>query len=197
MGKRKAKEKQESVLTYGTFLLLLPCCTKEHADELTKRLWEQEKPKTLCGKEIPDSLNAITYGTLDDLQSAAEAKDPLAECVKILLDVDVAILQDEDVNDVFGFMAWVTRELERINKLFAAIKPSYSPEEREAGIESLNFGSFGVLDWYAKRQHIANQNEVRNVAWVRIYQCMKNDNEQNEFERRLSKVYERKSKRKK
>lgn len=194
--KHKSKEEREDVLTYSAFLLLLSCCAEEHAAVLVKRLEEQDKPAMLCGVAVPESLNGISYGTLDDLQGAALAEDPFAECAKILLGIDPALLLEADVNDVFGFVSWVVRELERINKLFAGIKPSYSQEEREAGIESLNFGSFGVLDWYAKRQHIANQNEVRDVAWVRIYQCMKNDNEQNEFERRLSKVYERKSKRK-
>ena len=99
---------------------------------------------------------------------------------------------DEDVNDVFGFVNFVANEILRINKVFSSIKVSYSPEEREAGVEELPFGSFGVLDWYAQRMHIANQNEVRDIAWVRIFQCMKNDNERNEYERRLSKIYSKK-----
>ena len=56
-------------------------------------------------------------------------------------------------------------------------------------MEKLDFGSFGVLDWYARRMGITNQNEVREVAWVRIFQCMKNDAIKNEYERRLAKQY--------
>lgn len=195
--KRHKKRKiDEDTPTYGEFLLLLPLCSDDHQNELVERLRAQDCPKRLCGKDVPESLNTISYGVLDDLQSACSTEDPFGECAKVLLGIDPTSLVDEDVNDVFGFASFVTRELERINKLFASIKPSYSPEEKEAGIERLNFGSFGVLDWYAKRQHIPNQNDVRDVSWVRIYQCMKNDNEQNEYERRLSKVYERKAKRK-
>ncbi|GJG39125.1 hypothetical protein PRLR5107_15400 [Prevotella lacticifex] len=102
-----------------------------------------------------------------------------------------------DVNDVFGFLAFVTKELEKINKLFTSIKQTYSKEEEAAGIRELDFGSFGVLDWYARRMGIPNQNDVRDVAWVRIYQCMKNDNMQSEFERRLHKQYMNNSKSKK
>lgn len=196
MRKRKPQTTAKDSHTYGEFQLLLSCCKEGHQRELIEKLREQGRPDRLCGVDVPANLNTITYGTLDDLQSAASAKDPFGECARILLGVDPSTLTDEDVNDVFGFANFVTHELERINKLFASIKPSYSAEEKEAGIESLNFGSFGVLDWYAKRQHIPNQNDVRDVSWVRIYQCMKNDNEQNEFERRLHKVYERKSKRK-
>ena len=96
---------------------------------------------------------------------------------------------DADVNDVFGFLSFVKEELERINKLFGDIKQTYSKEEEAAGVRDLDFGSFGVLDWYARRMGITNQNDVRDVAWVRIYQCMKNDNMQSEFERRLHKQY--------
>lgn len=196
MGKRKRHTEKKEEPTYGEFLLLLPLCASDHQEELLARLRKQERPEKLCGVDIPANLNTITYGALDDLQAAASSKDPIGECAKTLLGIDPDGLYAENVNDVFGFATFVTHEIERINKLFASIKPSYSAEEKEAGIESLNFGSFGVLDWYAKRQHIPNQNDVREVSWVRIYQCMKNDNAQNEFERRLSKVYERKSKRK-
>ena len=95
------------------------------------------------------------------------------------------------------YKSFVTKELEKINKLFTSIKQTYSKEEEAAGIRELDFGSFGVLDWYARRMGIPNQNDVRDVAWVRIYQCMKNDNMQSEFERRLHKQYMNNSKSKK
>lgn len=180
--------------SYGTFLILCAECREEHRKELIGRLQKQPCPDTLCGKDVPESLNAISYGTLDDLQSASTSKDPLVETCKILLGVTAEEVSNEDVNAVFGFANFVTRELLRINKMFSSIKPSYSNEEKQAGIDSLNFGAFGVLDWYAQRMHIANQNAVRDIAWVRIWQCMKNDNDRNEFERRLSKVYSKKKK---
>ena len=131
----------------------------------------------------------MSYGTLDDLRSATAAEDPISECVRILLGISSVDLMDADVNDVFGFLSFVKEELKRINKLFGDIKQTYSKEEEAAGVRDLDFGSFGVLDWYARRMGITNQNDVRDVAWVRIYQCMKNDNMQSEFERRLHKQY--------
>lgn len=97
--------------------------------------------------------------------------------------------------DVFGVINFVRSELERINNLFASIKISHTPEEIAAGVEDLNFGTFGVIDWYAKRMGITNQDEVYNVAWIRIYTCMKNDNEKAEYESRLNKQYTEKAKR--
>lgn len=190
----KLKDELDKPCPYGQFLLFFPYCIKEVQDELQAKLKEQPRPDVLCGVPVPQNLNALSYGTLDDLQTAAKADDVICEVCKILLGIDADKLIDEDVNKVFGFTNFVTKQLDGINKLFAKIKPHYSNEEKEAGIESLNFGSFGVLDWYAQRMHIANQNEVRDIAWVRIYQCMKNDNEKNEFERRLSMVYSKKSK---
>lgn len=185
---RKDKEK----CSYYDFLLMVGLCVDNKQKELMDILKRQERPDFLCGRAVPSDLNSITYGQLDDLQTAAESEDPFVETSKILLGVSREDLMEEDVNDVFGFINFVSKEILRINKVFSSIKASYSPEEREAGVEELSFGSFGVLDWYAQRMHIANQNEVRNVAWVRIFQCMKNDNERNEYERRLSKIYNKK-----
>lgn len=185
---KKDKEK----CSYGDFLLLIGLCKEDHQQELLGILKEQKRPNVLCGHDIPKNLNGISYGQLDDLQTAATSEDPITETCKILLDVSKEDVYQEDVNDVFGFVNFVVNEVNRINKIFTSIKVSYSPEEKAAGVESLSFGAFGVLDWYAQRMHIADQNEVRNIAWVRIYQCMRNDNERNEYERRLAKVYQKK-----
>lgn len=186
MGKEKDK------CSYKEFLLLVGLCEKEHQEELFDILKHQERPAYLCGRKVPTDLNKISYGELDDLQTASQAKDPYFETAKILLGVNRKEFEEEDVNNIFGFINFVVKEITRINKIFSSIKPSYSSEERMAGVESLDFGAFGVLDWYAQRMHIANQNDVRDIAWVRIFQCMKNDNEKNEYERRLSKVYQNK-----
>jgi hypothetical protein len=178
--------------TYKQFLMLYPYADKGVQEDLVLRLKDQPRPAKLCGKDVPQDLNALSYGTLDDIRSAADAKDIVGECAKILLGIEPDQLFDEDVNDVFGFLNFVTKELERINKLFASIKVNYSKEEIAAGIKTLDFGSFGVLDWYAKRMGITNQNEVREVAWVRIYRCMYNDAMSNNYERKLSQQYMKK-----
>jgi len=178
--------------SYGDFVLFFGLCNEDHQRELLGVLKEQERPRLLCGREVPKDLNGISYGKLDDLQTAAEAEDPFYETCNVLLGISKKELLEEDINDVFGFINFVTKEVNRINKIFSSIKPSYSQEEKMAGVESLDFGAFGVLDWYAQRMHIANQNDVRDISWMRIFQCMKNDNDKNEYERRLSKVYQNK-----
>lgn len=93
-------------------------------------------------------------------------------------------------------MNFVKNEVNRVNSLFASIKPTHSSDEIAAGINDLNFGTFGVLDWYARRMGITNQDEVFSVPWIRIYTCMKNDNEKNEYESRLHKQYMNKARKK-
>lgn len=190
--KRKEVYKTKRRYSYGEFLILLPCCSEIHRTELLHTLEKTQCPKFLCGKELPENLNAVSYGLLDDLRSAVTAQDPVAESLHLILGLDIKDIYKANVCDIFGFVNFLKSELEKINKLFSSLKVNYSNEEISAGVKDLDFGSFGVLDWYARRMGITNQNEVRDVAWVRIYNCMKNDTEQNNYERRLNKQYIRK-----
>ena len=184
------------VSAYGEFLVLLQCCTDEHVLELMEQLSYAEKPSTICGHEVPGDLNMISYGMLDDFSRISANEDPAAQILKIMFDVDYVDVCEANVFDVFGFLNFVKREIERINKLFKSIKVSFSSEEIAAGVESLDFGTFGVVDWYSRRMGITNQDEVYDIGWIRIFTCMKNDNEKSEYEARLHKQYLAKAKRK-
>lgn len=186
---RTPKRKKMKLTTYGEFLVLLPCCTEDHQRELLNALSEAKRPTFIGKKETPTNLNIITYGQLDDLSRIGAEGDPAAKVFKILLNMEPQEVYQLNVFDVFGFLNFAKDEVIRINKLFSDIAPSHTSEEISAGIEELNFGTFGVIDWYARRMGITNQDEVYNVAWVRIYTCMKNDNEQAEYEKRLNKQY--------
>ena len=105
-----------------------------------------------------------------------------------------SVIMNERADRVLWFTNFCNSEVKRINALFSSIQADYEPEEKMAGIEKLKFGSFGVLDWYSRRMGISDQNAVRDIPWIRIYQCMKNDNEQSRYERRLREVYKRRNK---
>lgn len=195
MKKREKKRTQlKRSYSYGEFLHLLPFCTDDHKKDLLDILSGAEKPTDFGGVKVPDDLNLVSYGLLDDLANISKSgvADPMAEIISRILNIETEKVYEENVFDVFGISLWVGREINRINKLFERISPSYSPEEIAAGVKSLNFGSFGVLDWYANRQRISDQNQVRDVAWIRIYTCMKNDNAKAEFNKRLNKQYQQK-----
>lgn len=183
--------------TYRDFLILFPLCTDEKRKEIVEFLNAQERPAFLNSHEVMKDLNGINYGQLDDLSRVKNENDPFAEAIKILLNIDDVEIYGLPVDKVFGFCNFVTKEIERINNLFASISVDHTADELAAGIEQLNFGSFGVLDWYAKRMRITNQNDVRSVSWMRIYMCMKNDAEQAKYERRYNQIILNKSKNKK
>lgn len=194
-GERHKKQKRKGY-TFHEFMLLFPFCTKERQEELVEILANEPCPMFLGGKRVPSDLNGVSYGLLDDLHGISErGSDPTPEAIKILLGLKIEEIAKLPIEEVYGFRNFLVRELERINNLFAEIKVNYSSEEISAGVNNLSFGSFGVLDWYAKRMGITNQNEVRDVAWVRIYTCMANDTSQNNYERRLNKQYTNKMKR--
>lgn len=197
MSRRRGKQRRRRTqreYSYWEFLVLYPCCRKNHQKELMEQLKAAPRPSVIGKHEVPANLNGLSYGMLDDLQNVAKdkEKDPAIECMGLLLDMTPAEVFAANVVDVFGFINFITEELRKINSLFARIKVKYSSEELQAGVKELDFGSFGVLDWYARRMGIVNQNDVRDVAWVRIYTCMKNDADQNNYERRLRKQYEKK-----
>lgn len=192
--KRKKPESIKRAYSYGEFLRLFQFCNDPHKKELLDQLSKAEKPEVFGGIAVPENLNEVSYGLLDDLAtiSREEGEDPMSKAICLILGIDPCKVYEANVFDVFGISKWIGEEVKKINRLFDKIAPNYSPEEIAAGVKILNFGSFGVLDWYAHRQGIADQNEVRDVAWVRIYTCMKNDNLKAEYEKRLNKQYQNK-----
>ena len=74
-------------------------------------------------------------------------------------------------------------------ELIDKIKIKPENEEIRAGITRLNFGIFGMIDWYALRMGITDHEEVMNVPWGRIYKCMEIDNKTMEFRKNLNKIY--------
>ena len=153
------------------------------------------RPKRLCGKEVPETLNEMTYGTLCELGTLpAKPMEAVFSICKILLGIEKKEVLKAYADDVLGFFVFVGNEIKRINKLFEDISIPPTNEQRQAGIESLNFGVFGTIDWYARRMGIKNHDEVLPVKWVRIYQCLKIDNSMELYNRRLNNVYSNKNK---
>ena len=142
----------------------------------------------VCGCKVPEDFNLITYGQLDDLHDNPDGVSAITNSCKVILGVDDETVLNERAEKVLWFVHFCNEEVKRINNIFKSIRPNFTSDEKLAGIEKLSFGSFGVLDWYARRMQITDQDEVRNVPWVRIYKCMKMDNEKRLFERRYGEI---------
>lgn len=192
------KKETPKPTTFSDFVILLPYLTDENTKKNLEYLNKAEKPDFIFGKELPNDLNLITFGQYSDLCDAVGNENhvtAISEMVKALFpDVTEDMLGEATAYDVWGMCNWIVGEVGRINQLFENVHLEYTEQEKKAGIEKMQFGTFGILDWYARRMGITDQDKVNSEKWVRIYTCMKNDTAETDFNRRLQKVYENESK---
>lgn len=149
------------------------------------------KPRKVCGKVLPDDLNGISIGELFALQGAVKTENTatiVCECARVLLGVTPNKVLRSRADEALGFMLWVLRELERIALLWKSATPPPSAEAIQAGVEMLDFGEFGTIDWYAQRMHIADHDKVMELPWVRIYKCLDIDNKKAQFQERYREI---------
>lgn len=153
------------------------------------RLEEMPKPDKVGKVSLPEDLNDITFGQLIELQGIATNEELFYVPCGVLLGLDRAKVNECRAEEVVGFVTWVAREVKRINKLFEATNVKPTAEEKQAGIDKLSFGPFGLIDYYALRMGFTDHDHVLSLPWVRIYQCMIIDSERAKYERRLRKIY--------
>jgi len=159
-------------------------------NELFKKL-ENYKPIMICEKKVPENLNDLTFGQLALLQSIQTVEEMLFNTIKIILDLEKESILNCPAFDIIGFMLFVKKELIRIGKLFQKIKYNPTAEEIQAGINQINSGIFGTIDWYALRMGITHK-EAEDTNWVIVYKCLKIDNEKAKFDKKLREVYSKK-----
>lgn len=152
------------------------------------------KPWSVSHRKTPDTLNDLSMGELMQLQAISTERDTLFVPCCVLLGMFESDVLKADAQEVIGFINWVAREVQRINKLFASTSVPPTAEEQQAGADSLNFGPFGLLDYYALRMGITDHEAVEYVPWVRVYKCLDMDARKMKYERRLRKILESKKK---
>ena len=183
-------------LPFSQFVMLMPFMT----EETIKSLIFVPTPKVFCKVDIPQDLQLATFGTLTELQHSPIKDDYLQTCCKlvsVLTGIEAEVVAKCKAIEVLGIVNMIQREMERIGKLFSSLHSDKSSEEIAAGIDKLEFGTFGLVDWYAQRMGIIDHEDVFKTPWARIFQCAKIDHENNEFEKRYRKIIENKNKLKK
>lgn len=151
---------------------------------------ELSKPLFFGNKVVPDDLNELSFGQIVKLQGIKEVGEMFFVPPQVILGVSVDVVMVTDAVDVVRFSSWVAREMKRINNLFASTNRKPTEHEKKAGIDLLNFGIFGTVDYYAQRMGITDHEEVMDVPWIRVYKCLQIDSEKAKYEQRLKKVYE-------
>lgn len=157
-------------------------------DDQVNALKEVACPARIGRKEAPQDLDDLTLGQLIQLESIGAEKGIFCAIAEVLLDEDPTWAMSAPALPMLGLRNMVVREQDRIAGLFASLSSEPDVAEVMAGIESLNFGMFGLADWYARRMGISNHDEAFDTPWLRIWQCRKNDKEEAEYHKRLQKI---------
>lgn len=169
--------------------LILATVTK---DDMQAKLSRLQRPSSVCGVRVPQDLNNLTIGEIMELQGITTETDAITVPCRVVLGLAEREVMNEDAEKVFGFVMWVVKEMERINKLFERTRVPPTKEEKEAGVDRLNFGPFGILDWYARRMGITDHEYAGFTPWPRVYKCLEMDAQHTLYERRLRNVYNKK-----
>lgn len=155
-------------------------------------LEELPRPKQVCGKAVPETLDDLTFGQLIRLQGIKKVQDLFTVPFEVVLNLNENQVMEEKAVNALSFCGWVLREVKRINKLFESTNAKPTSEELMAGAEKLSFGPFGLIDYYALRMGIDDHDKVLDVPWVRIYKCMDIDAKKQKYERKLREIYAKK-----
>ena len=145
-------------------------------------------PSRVGGIEAPQDLNDLTLGQLVQLEDIGRNKGVFAAIAVVLLGQDEEWAMTAPALPMLGLRNMVVKEQDRIAALFASLTRDHTAAEIMAGVESLNFGMFGLADWYARRMGISDHDDAFNTPWIRVWQCRKNDIEESEYRERLQKI---------
>lgn len=155
--------------------------------------WMQTRPRParMFGKDVPATLDGLTYGELVELQMCGESTSgALISLCRVILGVDnVRKILRCDAAIMAGFIFWATSEVERISRLFASVQRPPTAEEIQAGILKIDTDPlFDLADWYALRMGMTNHDDAFNTKWIRIYKCLSKDRGLEDFRSNLTKI---------
>ncbi len=159
------------------------------------KLEEYSRPLFVGDVSTPEDLNELTIGQIISL-SSTNGNEPFYHICDIILGIKPKEVDKARAIDVVRFVGWVFSEVKKINKLFESTSVKPTQDEEKAGIKKLNFGLFGMLDWYAKRMGYVNHDDVLDVGWMRIYKCLDMDAKNTMFQRKLQENRENEYRRK-
>ena len=157
-------------------------------DDQINELKEVAPPARIGGVETPQDLNDLTLGQLIQLEAIGAEKGVFCAIAVVLLGKDEDWAAKAPALPMLGLRNMVVKEQDRIAALFKSLAHEPDAAEVMAGIEKLNFGMFGLADWYARRMGISDHDEAFDTPWLRIWQCRKNDIDEAEYQKRLQKA---------
>lgn len=175
--------------TYGYWRVIARHCRYTIPDNLPR-------PDYIGCVKCPEDMSDVTIGQLIEMSEATGA-DTDYRILDIMLGMGKDAADGCRAVEVVPFLSWISRQIKGINRLFEGVSAKPTAKEKQAGVDKLQFGLFGMLDWYAKRMGITNHDEVLGVPWLRIYKCMDMDNQVQQYERRFNELSMQEARRKK
>lgn len=156
------------------------------------------RPSYVAGVVTPANLYGLTLRQLISLSEIGDTDESFDSICERVLGLNHDDVDEARAVDVVRFVGWVSGELEKVNKMFEKVECGKPTDiEKRAGVETLRFGLFGMLDWFAKRMGIEDHDKVLSYPWLRIYKCMDIDNKTNLYKVRLQKLQAEEMRRKK
>lgn len=147
---------------------------------------ERGKPDSIAGYKLPETLDSITYGQRLDLQEMKTETDMLFTPCEVLFKMTKQDVLSVPIFDIAALSKWVVSELnrmtERENKTLHYMP---SPEEVKAGINTLRFGAFGVIDSIVKTRPVYKHEEVLGLSCAKVYAMQLIDHKQTMYEKKL------------
>ena len=153
-----------------------------------EKWWKRAKPVL-----VPNDLWGISMSQLIDLSELEDGENGFYKVCNVLLGLTVDEVNKARAVDVVKLCGWVYTEVKKINEIFSNIpKPDLTNDEQMAGFgEKDDNGLFNMLDWYARRMGIQDQDDAAKVGWSKIYAAIKKDNEDAIKQRRLIEIQNR------
>lgn len=148
-----------------------------------------KRPSHVAGRETPKNLFGLTLGQLITLSELPDDDGSFYTVCDAVMGLGRDEVNEARAIDVVRLVGWVSGEVEKVGKMFQKAnvnKPSQN--EIKAGIKELDFGLFGMLDWFAIRMGIEDHDKVLDFPWLRIYKCLQMDNQKRAYEIRLQRI---------
>lgn len=150
-----------------------------------------ECPAKVGRHKVPKDLNGLTLEELDRFWQSRTPADLFEAAGHSLFGWTRKRTMAAKALPMMGVLNFVTAELERIARLFEAANTPPTAQELMAGCDALDFGTFGLADWYTLRMGLHDHDKAFSTPWVRIYQCRANDAATAAFSRRLAEIQRR------
>lgn len=177
--KRRIKQRQ---MTFGEYCTLYANgAVKNHAEIMATA----PKPRILCGRYLPDSLDTMTMGTLAEVMNIKEE----IKLLTTIYNVTASELRTEWAQDVIGTLRWTADELKRITELFSQLERELTADEIMAGAEQMKGDIFTTMDWFMRYSNGRySHDEVTKVPWIIVWRCARDYQQAEEYRQRLHNI---------